>query len=180
MKDQGYQVPGMSRREIRYLADQLRARLGLQAQAPFPIIEVYDVLDRLVPGFEYQICEAQEMGEDHGLTFPQRRLIKIREDVYDRAAEGYGRDRLTMGHELGHLFLHADIAFARRPSGGILKAYESSEWQASCFGGELLMSHQHVGVCSCPEDMQRVFGVSGDAADFQWGVFQREGIIKIA
>ena len=32
--------------------------------------------------------------------------IKIREDVYERAIKGYGRDRFTLAHELGHFLMH--------------------------------------------------------------------------
>lgn len=54
------------------------------------------------------------MGAKHGETIPSENRIRIREDVYERACNGYGRDRLTMAHELGHLLLHRDDYFGER------------------------------------------------------------------
>lgn len=55
------------------------------------------------------------MGECHGITYPDRNEIQIRQDVYDRAIAGSGRDRLTLAHELGHLLFHEkqNISYAR-------------------------------------------------------------------
>lgn len=68
---------------------------------------------------------------------PQDSLIILREDVYEGAHEGNGRDRMTVAHEIGHLLMHKNIAFARAERVEI-RAFESSEWQAKCFSGELL------------------------------------------
>jgi hypothetical protein len=44
----------------------------------------------------------------------------------------------------------------------------SSEWQANCFGGELLMSVDHIHLCRDSWDAMLLFGVSLEAADYQW------------
>lgn len=46
------------------------------------------------------------MGTKHGETPKRKQNCSIREDVYERACNGYGRDRLTMTHELDYLLLH--------------------------------------------------------------------------
>ena len=83
------------------------------------------------------------MGGKHGETYPSKNIMRIREDVYLRAAAGEGRDRLTIAHEVGHLFLHEDdsIALCRLAPDEQLEPFEDPEWQADCFGGELLMYH---------------------------------------
>jgi Zn-dependent peptidase ImmA (M78 family) len=47
-------------------------------------------------------------------------------------------------HEMGHLFLHAhlDVSMARTHES--YPAYESSEWQANAFAGQLLMPHDTI------------------------------------
>lgn len=65
----------------------------------------------------------------------------IRQDVYDRAIAGSGRDRLTLAHELGHLLFHEkqNISYARVGDNTGIVVFRDPEWQADAFGGEVLM-----------------------------------------
>ena len=67
---------------------------------------------------------------------------QIRENVYERALEGSGRDRLTMAHELWHLLFHekSNISYSRMDASEV-PTYRNPEWQADAFAGELLMPH---------------------------------------
>jgi len=70
------------------------------------------------------------MGAKHGETIPSENRIRIREDVYERACNGYGRDRLTMAHELGHLLLHRVEMITLAREDGDIPPYKDPEWQA--------------------------------------------------
>jgi Zn-dependent peptidase ImmA (M78 family) len=145
----------------------------------FPIVEVLEhVLPTLIPEYELEICDCDEMGVNHGLTYPEDSRIKLREDIYDRACEGEGRDRMTLAHELGHLLLHRNVGFARIDRDATVPSYMDSEWQANCFGGELLMCARHVHRCKSASEAERLFGVSSQAASTQWEAYKRDGIIK--
>jgi toxin-antitoxin system, toxin component family protein len=84
------------------------------------------------------------MGAKHGETIPSENRIRIREDVYERACNGYGRDRLTMAHELGHLLLHRVEMITLAREDGDIPPYKDPEWQANAFVGELLAPYEYI------------------------------------
>ena len=177
MSGQVYEVPPLRRSQIRAAATSFRKLLNWD-EPRFPVIEVLEFgMPELLPGFEYQICTAAELGDNHGLTYPDQRKIKIREDVYEAACDGEGFYRLTVAHEFGHQILHTDIGLARSVPTGNLPAYRSSEWQANCFAGELLVSHQHVYKDIKVEATMELFGVSRQAAKFQLKKYEEAKII---
>ena len=111
------------------------------------------------------------------MTFPDEKVMHIREDIYQRARGGEGRDRFTLAHELAHLLLHSGQQFARRASIDT-KPFMQSEWQANCFAGELLMSYKHMTMCKSPVEAAELFKVSTHAAETQWASFKKDGIVK--
>jgi Zn-dependent peptidase ImmA (M78 family) len=167
----------MSRANIRHLARQVRESLKWD-KPNFPIVEYMEIYHQIDKAFVYDICEKEVMGDNHGITFPDKKIMLIREDVYEGAVDGNGRDRLTIAHEFGHLHMHTNLGLARKPASSEIPAFRSSEWQANCFGGELLVSADHVSLCRDPWEVSEVFGVSLDAADYQWRMFEKDLIIK--
>ena len=175
------QVPPIKRVQIRGIARKIREinqQFGGGDGAFFDIVQFLDIiLPRHCDSFCLEVVEGYELGDAHGLTLPDENRILIREDVYLGACDGYGRDRMTMAHELGHYVLHSNLGFARRIRGaGSIPKYESSEWQADDFGGELLVSADHIRQCRTPGEAALMFGVSIVAAQYQWRVFGREGL----
>ena len=138
----------LSRENIRTMAKKIRIIEGSYNQYYFDIVHFLEVtLPKLDEGFNFRVMTKKEMGECHGLTYPDRNEIQIREDVYERAYNGSGRDRLTMAHELFHLLQHEkeNISFARTKNGGCVETFRNPEWQADAFGGELLVPHYLIG-----------------------------------
>ena len=147
----------------------LKKNVGLEYELYFPILSfVENILPILIPDFQFEVVPEAEMGNKHGETYPSKNLIRIREDIYLRAAAGEGRDRLTVAHEVGHLFLHEDdsIALCRLEPGDKLKPYEDPEWQADAFGGELLASSYLIEGMNSRE-VEKMCGVSAAAAKVQ-------------
>lgn len=169
MSGQDYRVPPQNRESIRTLVNSLRATFGITGLR-FPVMEVIEfVLPQLYPDFTFESGDIKEMGDTHGLTYPQDNLMILREDVYEGALNGIGRDRMTAAHELGHLLMHKNIAFARAAPGVSIRAFESSEWQAKCFSGELLVPSTHASVLKkmTVEQIASECGVSLVAAQYQ-------------
>ncbi|MDQ1236709.1 Zn-dependent peptidase ImmA (M78 family) [Paenibacillus sp. SORGH_AS306] len=137
-----YEASPLSRADIRDFANDIRKFCKCENVPYFPIVQFLEfVMPSLDPEFTWVPVSKQEMGSKHGLAYPNNKLIKIREDVYEGALQGKGRDRLTIAHEVGHYFMHkqGNIYFAR--SMGVaekLPAYRDPEWQANAFAGELL------------------------------------------
>lgn len=132
----------LSRKNIREMASFIRKIAGQENDLYFDIVHFLDVqLPKIDPKFTLIVEEKEELGECHGLTYPDRDEIHIRSDVYERACEGSGRDRFTMAHELFHLLQHekSNISYARLGDGVKSKMYMDPEWQANVFGGELLV-----------------------------------------
>jgi len=82
---------------ISEVAESVRGVLRINTPY-FPITHVYEVLDYLVDDAYFEIRDNNEMGDDHGRTYPDKGVILIREDVYDGACAGKPRDRFTLAH----------------------------------------------------------------------------------
>ena len=165
----GYKASAISRRDIQSIIRTIRKAVGLEYDLHFPIVQFLEnVLPIFCPDFQLEILSQSEMGNKHGETYPSRKLIRIREDVYLGAVNGSGRDRLTIAHEIGHLFLHKDasIALCQLAPNEKLRAFEDPEWQANAFGGELLASAYLIRGMSAAEVSEQC-GVSMDAAKIQ-------------
>lgn len=163
----------ISRSKLRKMAMTIRILDGSENDMFFDIAKFLEVkLYKIDPTFNFRVLAKLEMGECHGLTFPDRNEIQIREDVYDRAVKGSGRDRMTMAHELGHLLFHEkqNISYACMRTNEDVKIpiYRNPEWQADAFGGELLVPHHLIGGKSLDE-VSKECGVSLKAAMCQLG-----------
>lgn len=164
--------------QIRNIAQNVRELFNVSD----PFIDIIDIYENKLPhfGIVVDILTQEELGNDHGLTIPDQGIIYIREDVYIGAHQGKGRDRFTCCHELGHLFLHAGISFARsQMPANDHRWIEDSEWQANTFAAEIMMPVPFVQrLCSCCFDLQNTFGVSFDAANTRWTKLGEQGLIK--
>ena len=159
----------LSRKNIRDMAYFIRKIAGQEKDLYFNIVGFLDVkLPKIDPGFVLIVEDEEELGECHGLTYPDRNEIHIRSDVYERAYNGSGRDRLTMAHELFPLLQHekTNISYARLPDGAKIKMFQDPEWQATVFGGELLVPWYLTRGMTAQEIAERC-GVSIAAANSQ-------------
>lgn len=165
MEHQGFIVPARKKVDICTTATTIRncfAQL-ITRTGELPIHVVYELLPDLLPGFQMEVCEVGQMGQDHGQTFPDNKRILLRQDVYDGMCQGKGRDRFTGAHELGHLFLHTGIGFARAMDAST-KIYRNSEWQANTFASALLIDDGNLRLCRSIEEVMQRFGVTYEAA----------------
>ena len=178
MTETAFIVPPRSRREIRQIAALVRE--SYQCKGPY--LDVMHLVEFWLPvadeGFTFLCASHEEMGDLHGLTTPEQKTIRLRQDVYYGALDGRGRDRMTVAHELGHYILHRSVHWANLPRGGNVPAFRNSEWQASTFGAELLIAMPDALKCNEESDLPTMFGVTSDAARVQWAVLRQEGLKK--
>ena len=161
----GLSVPPLSLKQIRKRCELIRRIFNIPLNAPVDIVKVFEYILTQI-GVEFEIVPKHEMGAKHGETIPSENRIRIREDVYERACYGHGRDRLTMAHELGHLLLHRveTITFARED--GDIPPYKDPEWQANAFAGELLALYEYIKDMSII-DIASHYGITEKAASIQ-------------
>lgn len=164
-----YVADPLSRKKIRSFVEKIRKVMGLNSRDYFDVVQFLEFyLHEIFPDFHIEVVPVTRMPNQYALTYPKTKCIQIREDVYDGAIEGNARDRFTLAHEIGHLWLHrpGNIALARNSNTIDIPAYMDPEWQANTFAGELLVPPDGtIGM-----DMDKIvenFGVSYQVAQIQ-------------
>lgn len=161
----GVEVPPCSTSQLRMLAALIRKTIGLTDDKAFPVGHFIEyVLPEVYEDFVLEIVPASQLGEKHGETFPNKHLMRLREDVYVGICDGDGQHRFTGAHECSHLIYHEGVplALARR-SAMHLPHFRNSEWQADTLAAELLMPYEAVKKMDARE-IERSYKVSPSAA----------------
>lgn len=141
-RDYGYEVPPCSRKDLILHAHSLHRTLGYKGNCAFQILELIElVFPKIYNDFHFCILTKSEMGNNFGLTYPDKHTICLREDVYNDAVAGHGFSRMVASHEACHQLRHENIplSLARRKATRETPPYTSSEWQANAMAGALLM-----------------------------------------
>lgn len=178
IRKRGIRVTPLSVLKLREIATSVRDKLGLRDYKYVPVVEL---LEFVLPRFNitYDICEQSELGEDFGRSFPDKGLIQLRQDVYERACDNNGFARFTIVHEIGHMVLHSGVPLRRTDGPKDWKIYCDSEWQADTFTSEFMMPVPHVQACPVPSVMEVTFGVSGKAAQVRVEKLNKEKLLPI-
>lgn len=174
--DYGWEVPACSRKDLILHAHAIHKTIGYKGDGPFPILKLVEhVFSKVYEDYNFDIATETELGDNLGKTYPDKHLIRIREDVYNAAVQGQGLARAVVAHECGHLLLHQGIpmAMARREATRELPAYKSSEWQANAIAGALLMPASKI-IGLSPTEIIRKYNVSHSAAQTQLYAVRKE------
>lgn len=162
-----YEAAPVSGAGLEETALQMRRFFGVADRPFFPILEILEHVLPIAFGDDYsfEIGDVDDLGPEHGRTYPDERRVILREDVYVNLTEHRGRDRFTAVHELAHLVLHDRRRLSRRlSSSGPLKTYRDPEWQANRLAGSLLMPRDYFQNCKRITEVMELFGVTKDAA----------------
>ena len=166
------EVPPCSRLDLRMLAQEFRRKINLKGSF-LDVIGLLDLLPNLFPGknIAYDVMDDitwdKKLNKNaHAFYRLDKRIIYIRESIFERACQGKGRDRFTIAHEIAHAMLldEAKINFNRYS--GKLPCYKDPEWQANCLAGELLIPYELCKDMSVDEIVKKC-GVSYEAARYQ-------------
>ncbi len=165
----------LSRAKIAGITERFRSMLPVGEKPRLPIVEIAEfVLPEVIEGYHLRILTEREMRGEEGRKIVGEPTICLREDVYEGACAGNGRDRYTLTHEIGHLILHSDERLAlNRATTDRVPAYKDPEWQANTFASFLLMPTKLVREYHDIEEISDDFGVSYEAAEIR-----REIMIK--
>lgn len=174
----GLLVSPLSTEVIRGFAEKIRSIFLDSEDICFPIMDVLEFrMFKFDDQFCLESCSREEMGSEEGLVVAGANCIKLREDVYERAWHGIGRDRFTACHEFGHYLMHRQLTLARTREDAH-PIYRDSEWQADTFAGALLMSSSHLHRFSSYEDAAANCGMTPMAAKVMWSKYQKEGLLS--
>lgn len=161
----------LSNDDITFITQYLRKQLRCDSNSPLNILAILEyAMPELSENFNYSIKQQKDMRINaHAYTDPQTNEIVIREDIYERARLGEGRDRFTIAHEIGHYILHSNevVALTRVYPDEKIKPYEDVEWQADAFAGELLCPSSALTPNLTIDEIADKYGVSRQAASAQ-------------
>ena len=144
----GIRVPPMSGEQITRVANQIRQLIRLGSLDPFPVMHMLEfVMPETIDGFDVEIVDSlpeERLGccfPDGCTDHPQGPKIYLLEQVYKGACRNNAFDRMTVTHEISHVFLHSGISptYSRDRNPRPIKAFEDAEWQANSLAGDLLM-----------------------------------------
>lgn len=150
-----------SREIIAKLALDIRKKLKLESVRNIDMLEVLKKLDIILEENTYNGAEGT-IRSDNG-----KYIISL-ERQYN---EDNPRDKFTLAHEIGHLFLHIDeesegIVFTRK--GTTQAEYDANEFAANFLMPEVLYREAVMDLAENNEidinELANVFGVSCDAA----------------
>lgn len=166
-----YKVPPVSRKALRDYANYIRHELKVEGTY-FPIEAFLESLWSIT-GVQYDYYADDEWNklfdkQTHAFYHLEKKVICIKESVYNGALQGVGRDRFTIAHEISHALLLSDdkSMVYRTTSSDNYRCYTDPEWQADCLAGELLIPYELCKGMSIKEIMVAC-GVSEDAARCQ-------------
>lgn len=158
-------IVGENDNSVREKARVLRKIVGCQNVDRFPVLYFIEkVLCAPGSGIDLEIVECEEMPTEYATMDTFTGVLRLREDVYERAYNECPRDRFTLCHELGHYFLHQPraLSFAR----GKVPVRHQPEHQANVFAAELLAPLTMIKGLSIDEVHER-FGISKQSASYQ-------------
>ena len=135
-----------------------------------PYLQVLHFMENIIcrfdSEFDYEIKPVASMPNEYGLTRLNESKIILREDVYDRAAQGVARDRFTVAHEIGHYLLHSDGRVGLARNSKKPKPYQDPEWQSNTFAAYFL-APEHIIRGMNAAQVAKVCGVSMQVANIQ-------------
>jgi hypothetical protein len=177
----GVKVPATNRAAVRELTADLRRHFGLVD----PYLDVVRFIEHKLAagvGLVFAVQPRSVLGDDEGRTYPDRRRLELRDDVYMALRAGDPRARFTAMHEAGHLLLHPGIPLRRTAAVATHAAFEDSEWQADCFAAEILMPVEHMMLMPyrTAAYAAKIFGVSLRAAMIRVATLKAEGVFRMS
>jgi Zn-dependent peptidase ImmA (M78 family) len=176
----GAKVPPTSRAAIRTLSDALREDFDEHA----PLVDVASFIEHKLYE-KYTVVLAPKprsvLGVDEGKSYPDRRRIELRNDVYEALCLGQPRARFTAMHEVGHIFLHQGVGLRFTEVDHEHDYHEDSEWQADAFAAEFLMPLYMIKDLKLrtAAAVAKTFGVSLTAAMVRVNILKAEGQIPM-
>jgi hypothetical protein len=158
----------MSYAKIEDVADSLRLLLPKVNGTGGFRIDAWRTLEITLrkAGYEYRSEEVENLKDCAAFTIPERRLVVLREDVYDGVQEEKVFSRSTVIHELSHIVLDHAVTLQRGPMGEH-EFFEDSEWQAKALTVAIMMPIAACKSVASPYDLAQVCGTSVQAATYR-------------
>lgn len=174
----GFKVAPASYVKLEDVAERLRPLLPTVAGSGGNRIDAWRTLEITLrkAGYEYRSEEIASLHDCAAFTIPERRLIVLREDVYDGLTEENVFSRSTVIHELSHIVLEHAVTLQRGPIGQH-RFCEDSEWQAKALTAAIMMPLSVCRSVASAFDLAQLCGTSVQAATYRLDRLVKDGII---
>jgi Zn-dependent peptidase ImmA (M78 family) len=163
----------LQRIRLRAIATKLRELSGSNDKLYFPIVQFIEhIMPCFFLGFHLEVMPIDYFPPNiHAETEIKEKVIRIREDVYHGAIRGFGRDRMTLAHEVGHyiLLVAKGLKLYRSFKETDIEAFRDPEWQAKALAGELLCPFHLIKGMAAPQ-IALACGVSDMAAQYHFNL----------
>lgn len=178
----GMKVAPQSYKKLEAAATQLREVLPFVGQRSDTNqrIDGWRLLEQTLPkaGYQYHVAEVSELEDCAAFTVPDRKLVVLRNDIFEGLHTDNPFSRSTVVHELAHIVLEHHVTLHRGAVLGRHEFYEDSEWQAKAMTAAVMMPIRVCEVVGSAEELARVCGTSVQAARYRLERLQSKGIIK--
>lgn len=164
----GLKVKGQSYAKLEAAADALRGRLPLQRGEPH-MLDCLTIFESTLPsaGYNYRTEEVDALDDCAAFTIPDKKVVVLREDIYDKLHDGHVFGRSTVVHELSHIALQHHVTLHRGVAAGSHNFFEDSEWQAKALTAALMMSATACKLARSPRQLAEMCGTSVEAAIYR-------------
>ncbi len=159
--------------EIEEQARRLRQRVGIDELMCPDLIDIFQRLSEVFPGLRLVPVPDDELPHCEAEADCFRKVISVRQSVYDACLEGEPRARMTLAHELGHIALgHTGIRY-RKPDetycGAVDRRRRQEESEAKQFAAVFLAPLYLARECKSADEIGEKFGISEEASNIRFG-----------
>lgn len=166
----GMKVAPMSYAKLEQVAENLHPLLPVAiANGSKYAIDGWRVLEKVLPqaGYSYAIADQDELQDCAGFTVPERKIVVVRQDVYDGLFTASPFSRSTVVHELAHIVLNHAVTLHRGAVLGKHAFFEDSEWQAKALTAAITMPIAACKKARSPGHLAAMCGVSEETARYR-------------
>lgn len=178
----GMKVAPQSYKKLEVAADQLRPMLPFESSGSGSNYKIdgWRLLEKTLrrAGYEPHVEEVSELKDCAAFTIPDKRLVVLRNDVYEGLFVGNVFSRSTVVHELAHIVLGHHVTLHRGAVLGKHEFYEDSEWQAKAMTAAVMMPLDACRKASSAEELAEMCGTSVQAARYRLERLQKDGLLQ--
>ena len=141
-----YKTFPRSKAQIRGFVNRVREIFRVKLDSKLPVLYILETLCSGLDenGYTLEIVPTSSMSERYAETIPEKKIVRIREDVYNGVYEEKPRDLFTVCHEIGHILLHSNdiISFARENENVKKEGANQGKIIMNNTGGNIIYSKQ--------------------------------------
>lgn len=180
----GYKVAPRNRLQLRATAQELlpflRENGCFDTEYGPDFLDASFLLENILhrAGYSFHVDDSGKLKETAAFAVPDKKLIVIRQDIYENLERHDPFARYTVVHEFAHIYLEHAVSLHRGAILGEHKWWEDSEWQANNLAAEMLMPVDAVKrLGGKPLLLQSDCGVSSRAATYRIDTLLKEGVL---